>query len=261
MVARMMIVALLGLVSSSLAFAPIQEASFPVSASCPNDLTETDVEKALSKSAVITMEAFFDRETCQTYRESSASHVMGGGNNAGEVIVESNHVQKLLTTFRAMGSATKVKEGDDVIARHTYLETSSWRHRDHFVEGDTQGQLVTSRNAFVFLNSNSDAFFLHGESDKVPVVEGTLVVFDGSVPHHTEVSSGVVHLLGPLNTESLVRVGNSTETEDPPVVDCEDGFLLGTTCFEFGILQLFLTVSGIIGGLVLCTVGLTPTDS
>jgi hypothetical protein len=51
--------------------------------------------------------------------------------------------------------------------------------------------------AFVFLNTNQDAHFVHDDVS-VPVVEGTLVHFNGAIPHHTIVNSGVVQLLGPI---------------------------------------------------------------
>jgi len=69
-------------------------------------------------------------------------------------------------------------------------------HSDHVPE---TGKVVDGDRdvAFVMLNSNPDAYFQHGETS-VPIVEGSLVSFDGRTPHNTVVNSGYVHILGPF---------------------------------------------------------------
>ena len=81
-------------------------------------------------------------------------------------------------------------------------------HSDHVPE---TGQVVDGdRNvAFVMLNSNPDAYFQHGETS-VPIVEGSLVSFDGRTPHNTVVNSGYVHILGPFQMGASWISGQST---------------------------------------------------
>jgi len=62
--------------------------------------------------------------------------------------------------------------------------------------------------AFVMLNSNPDAYFQHGGTS-VPIVEGSLVYFNGSTPHNTVVNSGRVHILGPFVINASWMPGNS----------------------------------------------------
>jgi hypothetical protein len=50
--------------------------------------------------------------------------------------------------------------------------------------------------AFVMLKSNPDAYFQHGRAS-VPIVEESLVYFNGSTLNNTVVNSGRVHILGP----------------------------------------------------------------
>ena len=51
--------------------------------------------------------------------------------------------------------------------------TSTPRHKDHVSwEGGA---------AFIFMNSNPDAYFDYGDTS-IPVVQGSLISFDGSVP-------------------------------------------------------------------------------
>jgi hypothetical protein len=64
---------------------------------------------------------------------------------------------------------------------------------------DGERRLVENdkRVAFVFLNTNPNAHFIH-DNVSIPVVEGTLVHFNGAVPHQTIFNAGVVRLLGPI---------------------------------------------------------------
>jgi len=100
--------------------------------------------------------------------------------------------------------------GDAVVPLTEFYETSPV-HTDSF-DKDT---IVTSEDviAFMFLNTNDDAHFNHGDSC-VPVKKGNLVKFDGSNVHNTVVTSGYVKLLGPMDikTKRMIGVvGNGTD--------------------------------------------------
>lgn len=107
----------------------------------------------------------------------------------------------------------------------------------HVDRDPTTGVVVTNQVAFIFLEDNPDATFLHGHHDDdgdgddvaasasaalgasgggtsavrttVPVIAGNLVTFPGNVNHFTVVSKGEVKLLGPFQ---LV----TTATPPPP---------------------------------------------
>lgn len=94
----------------------------------------------------------------------------------------------------------------------TTLTESSVPHVDAYHHG-RQGS--PDRVGFVFLNTNPDAHFVHGEST-VPIVEGRMVLFDGSIPHNTIVNSGSVKLLGPFDAKDFRAVGATTAPSTKP---------------------------------------------
>eukprot|EP00978_Attheya_sp_CCMP212_P021561 scaffold63092_cov45-Attheya_sp.AAC.1 len=57
------------------------------------------------------------------------------------------------------------------------------------------------------MNTNEDAYFDHGDTS-VPIVEGSLVHFQGGKPHNTVVNSGFVNMLGPFDIMGFKSVGN-----------------------------------------------------
>ena len=85
------------------------------------------------------------------------------------------------------------------------MTESSALHIDEYQNG-RQGS--PGRVGFVFLNTNPDAHFNHGQSS-VPVVEGRMVLFDGGIPHNTIVNAGSVKLLGPFEVKSFIGVGTT----------------------------------------------------
>lgn len=66
---------------------------------------------------------------------------------------------------------------------------------------------VEGEVGFVFLNSNENAMFVHHRDGRVPVVSGSLVTFDGNIPHHTIISEGVVQLAGPFHLQTMQYIG------------------------------------------------------
>jgi hypothetical protein len=87
------------------------------------------------------------------------------------------------------------------------ISVSTALHRDGYREGDHNGKSAVGNTAFVFLNTNKDAWFVHGDA-RVPVEEGKLVIFPSNEPHHTVIQGNQgVQLLGPVDTDFLVAVG------------------------------------------------------
>ena len=96
------------------------------------------------------------------------------------------------------------------IVSTTTMTASSPQHVDHYPAG-TDGKMRSvdqDRVAFVVLNTNPDAYFVHGDVS-VPIVEGSLVHFIGGIPHNTIVNSGSVKLLGPFDAKHFTSVGGN----------------------------------------------------
>ena len=98
-----------------------------------------------------------------------------------------------------------------VYARRKRIRASTDLHQDNYREGRHSGESAKGHTAFVFLNTNEDAYFLHG-STRVAIEAGKMVVFDSNVPHRTillneQARQQGVDLLGPFDTDHLVAVG------------------------------------------------------
>ena len=90
-------------------------------------------------------------------------------------------------------------------------------HQDRFRD-DTHG-LVEDDVVFIFLNTNTDATFVHG-NDITTVEAGSMVRFRGDVPHHTVVKKGFVQLVGPFHAASLKPVGESCSSVFGSCFEC-----------------------------------------
>jgi hypothetical protein len=90
-----------------------------------------------------------------------------------------------------------------------FMESSA-RHVDSL--GGTFKDLLKKDDmvGFIFGNTNDDAYFETDDGELcVPAVKGTLLSFDGSIPHRTVMKSGHIELIGPflLSSEVLEAVG------------------------------------------------------
>ena len=89
------------------------------------------------------------------------------------------------------------------------------RHHD-------SGEPVDGKVAFIMLNDNADAVFVHG-STEVPAKAGKLVVFDASVPHNTQIARGTLSLAGPVDLRRLTPVGSAGCNDDCDCIDINSG--------------------------------------
>ena len=96
----------------------------------------------------------------------------------------------------------------------TKLTGTTETHVDHYCDDDSLGvrKVVEDKVAFIFLETNPDATFVHGGA-KVPSEAGKLVVFDGGVPHNTQVERGTLSLAGPLDLKRLSFVGGCIDDD------------------------------------------------
>lgn len=105
------------------------------------------------------------------------------------------------------------------------LSKTTDSHPDKFVMRPDR-QIVEDTVAFIALNSNKRAEFVHGD-EKVPIRAGSLVTFPGSTRHHTVVNSGNVKIAGPFHVASMELVGSGSSKSKSSKSSSSD------TCREF----------------------------
>lgn len=108
------------------------------------------------------------------------------------------------------------------------MMTTTDFHKDCFVP-QVKGRVVKDDVAFIFLESDPHATFVHGDGTipektvQIPVVAGNLVRFRGDIPHHTVVPAGSqVRIAGPFHLNSLQYVGSCPQECDD-ATDCDGG--------------------------------------
>jgi hypothetical protein len=84
----------------------------------------------------------------------------------------------------------------------TLGDKEDWCDDEHFFKRSP----VKGRVGFVALETNLDAYFLHGDVS-ILIEKGSFIHFDGGVPHNTVVNSGSVKLLGPFHMSTFRNVG------------------------------------------------------
>ncbi|EJK74718.1 hypothetical protein THAOC_03584 [Thalassiosira oceanica] len=120
-----------------------------------------------------------------------------------------------LGIFGSSEARRQATETSSVLPLTTVTGTTD-EHVDHLEAG--AGPTVPTYDvvAFVFLNTNPDAHF-ELDGDCVPVVENSLVAFNGGQSkHRTVVNGGEVRLLGPFHAKSMEPVGNCGDPGFPP---------------------------------------------
>lgn len=114
----------------------------------------------------------------------------------------------------------------------TALVQSSPRHSDCHMEEHNEGTPITDEVAFIFLNTNPHANFVHGDIE-VPVVAGDLVTFKGAVEHNTVIKKGYVHLAGPFHLSSVAYSNMEADDLDDECTtreDCTSGLCVRGQC-------------------------------
>jgi hypothetical protein len=149
------------------------------------------------------------------------------GRNKGEAYLSSSFIKALKKNAGVLSSIfidtrldASTSDDEEMIGRivqTTILSSSSNKHVDHHppsADGRRGRPLDDNRVAFVLLNTNKDAFFDHGDMS-IPILEGSLVHFDGGTPHNTVINSGVVSMIGPFEVRGLKSVGGEVGCRDP----------------------------------------------
>jgi hypothetical protein len=169
-----------------------------------------------------------DKEECEHFGSQLDTLVKNGASNVAQRIASRMHgsarvSSDILQRIRdATGKEDCANQDEDHVTIPTSLITASTvRHVDRHRE---DGTIADEQVAFVFLNDNKDASFVIGD-EKVPVISGNMIMFNGNVEHNTVVKSGVVRLLGPFAVSSFKAVGNSALTPILYGVDVFDAAL------------------------------------
>jgi hypothetical protein len=133
----------------------------------------------------------------------------------------------LIETFDASSPKKSIKP--DSIVSTSIIVTEIYKgathsHQDH--RWDMDRDLVQDKTGFIFLNTNPDAEFVHGE-ETIPVIAGALVIFAGNVVHNTVVRSGSVRLAGPfhisLTLDAVDELAHSCSNDEDCVDYCPEG--------------------------------------
>ena len=127
---------------------------------------------------------------------------------------------------------------DDAIIRQVQtvrLTESSQRHTDCTMDGPNVARVLEKNSdeqvGLFFQNTNPDAYFETDDGDLcIPIVEGTFISFDGSMPHRSVVNSGSIDMIGPfdLSSTELISVwglgfGTNPPPSPPPTMDSKSG--------------------------------------
>lgn len=107
-----------------------------------------------------------------------------------------------------------IEEEDLVVVNVETITESTGEIKFRKPESKKRGNLVTHNTAYVFLNTNEDAFFQHSDYDKIPINEGDMVVFTGRDASSFEIGAGSVSYIGPLHTDSLLPMKRALSDTD-----------------------------------------------
>lgn len=161
-----------------------------------------------------------DVTVIQEYSESddSSKHRARGKASVSPTVLKS--------LLEHTGHVLPVSGMEGAILPTTQVAKTSPYHRDYFSTkqvneyGETYQQYRAVGDqlvAFLSTNTNEDAYFDHGGTS-IPIVEGSLVVFEGGTRHRTVVNSGVVNMLGPFDLRGKRKVSGKGGFGDPHIV-------------------------------------------
>jgi hypothetical protein len=139
------------------------------------------------------------------------------GRFRGKAHLSHSMVRAIWEIISEPGPEEPINLKQETIVNTVIMDKTTEEHTDYYDDPVGKRRLVEhdERVAFVFLNTNPDAIFIHNKV-KVPVVEGHLVHFNGALPHNTIIKSGSVRLLGPFYSADLsTSVGSTTESPAP----------------------------------------------
>eukprot|EP00566_Odontella_aurita_P000006 CAMPEP_0113570992 /NCGR_PEP_ID=MMETSP0015_2-20120614/25303_1 /TAXON_ID=2838 /ORGANISM="Odontella" /LENGTH=896 /DNA_ID=CAMNT_0000473887 /DNA_START=84 /DNA_END=2774 /DNA_ORIENTATION=- /assembly_acc=CAM_ASM_000160 len=147
----------------------------------------------------------------------------------GPTVLPPSVAERLRDLGGTCGVASSAATGNDEPRRGeavmTMLMTATTdRHTDCHVP-QSEGRVVREGDvAFVFLESDSRATFVHGDGLPVPAVAGNLVKFRGDVPHRTVVPPGSsVRIAGPFHLPTMEYVGSCPAECDNDAANCPGG--------------------------------------
>jgi hypothetical protein len=150
-----------------------------------------------------TGEAFLSRQVMDKIREAVGLPPLGGG---------AAHT----------GGAT---------VQATLISKTTRMHSDSHWDKERTPMSAHERTGFVVLSDDHDAYFSHGDT-MVPLAQGSLVTFEGSVEHNTIVKFGNVLLAGPFDLTTFENVGDPCSNDGKVIGDGTDGTIAEDDCRE-----------------------------
>jgi hypothetical protein len=132
--------------------------------------------------------------------ESNKGSCKGADRVFGHVNLDKNMRSRIQDASQKSCSIDEDGDIEEMEVRTSLIHRTTDAHLDR-VNG-TGHEYVS----FVFLNTNEDAYFVHGDTE-VPAMAGSMVTFAGNFYHHTRVNSGHIHLLGPFDSNTYEPIG------------------------------------------------------
>ena len=164
------------------------------------------VENFLGKSKIAEVQ---NAVHCKDKNDYGSDSSDGGFTFLKQDILSRIHKTALLLHNQGLFFKPSTDTQQQLVPTRVIRETTR-SHQDRFC--DDANRLVEDDVVFLFLNTNTDATFVHG-NDSTAVEAGSMVRFRGDVPHHTVVNKGFVQLVGPFHATSLKPVGSCRSFE------------------------------------------------
>jgi hypothetical protein len=155
-------------------------------------------------------------ETGYSITDEVAPFPDDAGRFRGKAHLSHSMVRAIWEIISEPGPEEPIDIEQETIVDTVIMDKTTEEHTDYYVDPIGKRRLVEhdERVAFVFLNTNQDAIFVHNNM-QVSVVEGHLVHFNGALPHNTIIKSGSVRLLGPFYSADLSTSVGSPSTVSP----------------------------------------------
>jgi hypothetical protein len=159
------------------------------------------------------------------------------GRKSGEAFLSRQGMEKIreavgLTGGHFAGGSANTGAGGGATVQATLISKTTPLHADSHWDSERTPMRADERAGFVVLNEDHEAYFNH-DGTMVPLVQGSLVTFEGSIEHNTIVKSGSVLLAGPFDLATFENVGLGpcpSNLEGSNIGDGTDGTVTEAAC-------------------------------
>jgi hypothetical protein len=153
----------------------------------------------------------------------------------GEAFLSPQGIKKIREAVGGLVASSGTTGGGGATVQAMLISKTTPVHCDSHWDSERTPMSADERTGFVVLSSDHDAYFQHGDA-MVPLVQGDLVTFEGSIEHNTVVKSGNVLLAGPFDLTTFANVGRRTpgpcspSLEGKKIGDGSNGTITESTC-------------------------------